>query len=70
MTATTTTASTATSTSKTNDTILQTKNNTLDYLYEFSETRKVLEDFFKSPNSIDNDNITKCSDDDWESGVN
>ena len=32
----------------TNDTIMS-KNCTFDYLYEFSETRKVLEDFFKSP---------------------
>lgn len=25
------------------------KNSTFDYLYEFSETRKVLEEFFKNP---------------------
>lgn len=28
-----------------------TKNGPFDYLYEFSETRKVLEDFFKSPDT-------------------
>lgn len=27
------------------------RNSTFDYLYEFSETRKVLEEFFKCPSS-------------------
>lgn len=37
-----------------------TKESTFDYLYEFSETRKVLEEFFKCPN--DDDKIKMMSD--------
>lgn len=33
---------------------------TFDYLYEFSETRKVLEDFFKCPNTDEDKKITDC----------
>lgn len=33
---------------------------TFDYLYEFSETRKVLEDFFKCPNNEDEKKIVDC----------
>lgn len=33
---------------------------TFDYLYEFSETRKVLEDFFKCPNNEDETKIVDC----------
>lgn len=34
---------------KTSPTLLSSNTTTFDYLYEFSETRKVLEDFFKCP---------------------
>lgn len=33
---------------------------TFDYLYEFSETRKVLEDFFKCPTNEEEKKITDC----------
>lgn len=33
---------------------------TFDYLYEFSETRKVLEDFFKCPNNEEEKKISEC----------
>lgn len=33
---------------------------TFDYLYEFSETRKVLEDFFKCPNNDEEKKINEC----------
>lgn len=33
---------------------------TFDYLYEFSETRKVLEDFFKNANNDDDKKIVDC----------
>ena len=33
---------------------------TFDYLYEFSETRKVLEDFFKCPNNEEEKKISDC----------
>lgn len=33
---------------------------TFDYLYEFSETRKVLEDFFKCPNTDEDKKMTDC----------
>lgn len=33
---------------------------TFDYLYEFSETRKVLEDFFKCPNTDEDKKINDC----------
>lgn len=36
---------------------------TFDYLYEFSETRKVLEEFFKCPKSNDIDHDTGTLDD-------
>lgn len=37
-----------------------TNTTTFDYLYEFSETRKVLEDFFKCPNAEDDKKIADC----------
>lgn len=33
---------------------------TFDYLYEFSETRKVLEDFFKCPTNDEEKKIVDC----------
>lgn len=33
---------------------------TFDYLYEFSETRKVLEDFFKCPTNEEEKKIVDC----------
>lgn len=33
---------------------------TFDYLYEFSETRKVLEDFFKCPNNDEDKKMVDC----------
>ena len=43
---------------------------TFDYLYEFSETRKVLEEFFKCPKSNDIDHDTGTLDDINEFQVN
>lgn len=37
-----------------------TNTTTFDYLYEFSETRKVLEDFFKCPNTEEDKKISDC----------
>lgn len=37
-----------------------TNTTTFDYLYEFSETRKVLEDFFKCPNTDEDKKISDC----------
>lgn len=53
---------TSTSTANANRSPLTTAANTttFDYLYEFSETRKVLEDFFKCPNTDDDKKITDC----------
>ncbi|XP_037932052.1 probable serine/threonine-protein kinase DDB_G0282963 [Teleopsis dalmanni] len=47
------TAAAATTTTATSTSILSipTKSSTFDYLYEFSETRKVLEEFFKCPSN-------------------
>lgn len=54
-------ASTA-STTNANRSSLNTASNTttFDYLYEFSETRKVLEDFFKNANNDDDKKIVDC----------
>ncbi|XP_061391770.1 probable serine/threonine-protein kinase DDB_G0282963 [Musca vetustissima] len=41
---------------------IPTKSSTFDYLYEFSETRKVLEEFFKCPSSDDKPIIENSSD--------
>lgn len=38
------------------------KLSTFDYLYEFSETRKVLEEFFKCPIAEDDKTLEKLSD--------
>lgn len=35
----------------------QPRNSTFDYLYEFSETRKVLEEFFKCPTNEEGDKV-------------
>ena len=43
-------------------TISETKTSTFDYLYEFSETRKVLEEFFKCPANEDERTLEKLSD--------
>lgn len=42
---------------------------TFDYLYEFSETRKVLEDFFKCPNNDEEKKINDCFESDTGSFV-
>lgn len=41
---------------------IPTKSSTFDYLYEFSETRKVLEEFFKCPSNDDKPIIENSSD--------
>lgn len=45
--------STPTAISTPGDIATATKSSTFDYLYEFSETRKVLEEFFKCPSNDD-----------------
>lgn len=66
---TTTTTTTATfmngnnnSCSISNPLSIPTKSSTFDYLYEFSETRKVLEEFFKCPSNDDKPIIENSSD--------
>lgn len=53
---------TSSSTTNANRSPLTTAANTttFDYLYEFSETRKVLEDFFKCPNTDEDKKIPDC----------
>uniref|UniRef100_A0A1B0APN4 Uncharacterized protein n=1 Tax=Glossina palpalis gambiensis TaxID=67801 RepID=A0A1B0APN4_9MUSC len=51
-----------TSTTSSNPLSIPTKSTTFDYLYEFSETRKVLEEFFKCPSNEDKPIIENISD--------
>ncbi|KAM7346935.1 X11Lbeta isoform 2-T9 [Cochliomyia hominivorax] len=48
--------------SSSNPLSIPTKSSTFDYLYEFSETRKVLEEFFKCPSNDDKPIIENSSD--------